>query len=156
MDFQLNLTKKFRMLHSMTGYGKSTGVYQDKKISVEIKALNSKSLDLFVRLPSVYREKELEFRQYIGQELERGKIEVQIQLESTGTFKSVEVNKELAKAYYADLKATNDLLGIQTNDYLSLLLKMPEILAQSKEGITIFYCVYYLITFRSSIDSTSV
>ncbi len=136
MDFQLNLTKKFRMLHSMTGYGKSTGVYQDKKISVEIKALNSKSLDLFVRLPSVYREKELEFRQYIGQELERGKIEVQIQLESTGTFKSVEVNKELAKAYYADLKATNDLLGIQTTDYLSLLLKMPEILAQSKEGIT--------------------
>ena len=95
----------------MTGYGKSSAIYQNKKITVEIKSLNSKSFDLFVRIPSIYKEKELEIRQIITTYLDRGKVEFTINIEQLGTKKSVEINKELAKAYYTDLKETNTLLG---------------------------------------------
>ncbi len=122
------------MLHSMTGYGKATGSFEGKKISVEIKALNSKSLDLYTRIAGTYREKELEIRQYITNALDRGKVEVNINIESTGNSKSLEINKDLALAYYKDLIETNILLGETTSDYLSLIVKMPEIFTQSKES----------------------
>ncbi len=122
------------MLHSMTGYGKATGSFEGKKISVEIKALNSKSLDLYTRIAGLYREKELEIRQYITNALDRGKVEVNINIESTGNSKSLEINKDLALAYYKDLIETNILLGETTSDYLSLIVKMPEIFTQSKES----------------------
>ncbi len=122
------------MLHSMTGYGKATGSFEGKKISVEIKALNSKSLDLYTRIAGPYREKELEIRQYITNALDRGKVEVNINIESTGSSKSLEINKDLALAYYKDLLETNILLGETTSDYLSLIVKMPEIFTQSKES----------------------
>ena len=122
------------MLHSMTGYGKATGSFEGKKISVEIKALNSKSLDLYTRIAGTYREKELEIRQYITNALDRGKVEVNINIESTGNSKSLEINKDLALAYYKDLLETNILLGETTSDYLSLIVKMPEIFTQSKES----------------------
>ena len=79
----------------MTGYGKSSAIYQNKKITVEIKSLNSKSFDLFVRIPSIYKEKELEIRQIISTYLDRGKVEFTINIEQLGTKKSVEINKEL-------------------------------------------------------------
>jgi uncharacterized protein (TIGR00255 family) len=123
------------MLHSMTGYGKSSTIYQNKKITVEIKSLNSKSLDLFVRIPSIYKEKELEIRQIISSNLDRGKVEFSIVFEHLGAKKSVEINKELAKEYYADLKETNALLGSNTSDYLSLIVKMPDILIQSSDEV---------------------
>lgn len=122
------------MLHSMTGYGKATGSFEGKKISIEIKALNSKSLDLYTRIAGPYREKELEIRQYITNALDRGKVEVNINIESTGNSKSLEINKDLALAYYKDLLETNILLGETTSDYLSLIVKMPEIFTQSKES----------------------
>jgi uncharacterized protein (TIGR00255 family) len=118
----------------MTGYGKATGSFEGKKISVEIKALNSKSLDLYTRIAGTYREKELEIRQYITNALDRGKVEVNINIESTGNSKSLEINKDLALAYYKDLIETNILLGETTSDYLSLIVKMPEIFTQSKES----------------------
>ena len=118
----------------MTGYGKATGSFEGKKISVEIKALNSKSLDLYTRIAGPYREKELEIRQYITNALDRGKVEVNINIESTGSSKSLEINKDLALAYYKDLLETNILLGETTSDYLSLIVKMPEIFTQSKES----------------------
>lgn len=124
------------MLHSMTGYGKATGNYEGKKVSVEVKSLNSKSMDLYVRTPSFYREKELDIRQQITALLDRGKVEVNVNIESTGAMKSVEINKDLALAYYQDLKQTNDLLGEKSVDYLSLIVKMPDIFMQSKEEIT--------------------
>jgi len=124
------------MLHSMTGYGKATGNYEGKKVSVEVKSLNSKSMDLYVRTPSFYREKELDIRQQITALLDRGKVEVNVNIESTGAMKSVEINKDLALAYYQDLKQTNDLLSEKSVDYLSLIVKMPDIFMQSKEEIT--------------------
>lgn len=124
------------MLHSMTGYGKATGNYEGKKVSVEVKSLNSKSMDLYVRTAPFYREKELEIRQQITALLDRGKVEVNVNIESTGATKSVEINKDLALAYYQDLKQTNDLLGEKSVDYLSLIVKMPDIFMQAKEEIT--------------------
>ena len=121
------------MLHSMTGYGKATGSFEDKKISVEIKSLNSKSMDLYTRIASPYREKELEIRQYITNALDRGKVELNIQVESIGASKSVEINKELAQAYYQDLKDTNALIGESSSDYLALLMRMPDIYTQTKD-----------------------
>jgi len=121
------------MLHSMTGYGKASGSFEDKKISVEIRSLNSKSMDLYTRIASPYREKELEIRQYVTNALDRGKVELNIQIESIGVSKSVEINKELAQAYYQDLKDTNALIGESSSDYLSMVLRMPEIYTQTKD-----------------------
>jgi uncharacterized protein (TIGR00255 family) len=123
------------MLHSMTGYGKATGTFEGKKVSVEIRSLNSKSMDLYVRTPPLYREKELEIRQQVTNLLDRGKVEITVSIESTGTSKSVEINKDLAQAYFHDLKQTNELIGGTTNDYLSLIVKMPDIFTQTKEEL---------------------
>jgi uncharacterized protein (TIGR00255 family) len=117
----------------MTGYGKASGSFEDKKISVEIRSLNSKSMDLYTRIASPYREKELEIRQYVTNALDRGKVELNIQIESIGVSKSVEINKVLAQAYYQDLKETNALIGESSSDYLSMVLRMPEIYTQTKD-----------------------
>lgn len=124
------------MLHSMTGYGKATGTFEGKKVSVEIKSLNSKSMDLYVRIAPCYRDKELEIRQRITALLDRGKVEATIAIESTGATKSVEINKDLAVAYFHDLKQTNELIGQSSDDYLSLIMKMPDIFMNSKENIS--------------------
>jgi uncharacterized protein (TIGR00255 family) len=117
----------------MTGYGKATGSFEDKKISVEIRSLNSKSMDLYTRIASPYREKELEIRQYVTNALDRGKVELNIQIESIGVSKSVEINKVLAQAYYQDLKDTNALIGESSSDYLSMVLRMPDIYTQTND-----------------------
>ncbi|MDD2982780.1 MAG: YicC family protein [Crocinitomicaceae bacterium] len=124
------------MLHSMTGYGKATGTFEGKKVSIEIKALNSKSMDLYIRIASSYREKELEMRQKITSMLDRGKVEANVVIESTGASKSVEINKDLATAYFNDLKKTNEIVNQSDIDYMALILKMPDIFIQSKEEIT--------------------
>jgi len=101
-----------------------------------MKALNSKGMDLFTRIASPYREKELEYRQHITNRLDRGKVDVAISIEQSGTAKPVEINKDLAKAYYQDLLETNQLIGQKTEDYLSLIIRMPEIYIQSKDAVS--------------------
>ncbi len=123
------------MLKSMTGYGKATGTYNTKKISIEVRSLNSKSLDLNVRIAPIYKELESEFRKVIGQELDRGKVDLTISLDSTGETKSYAVNQELAKAYYNDLKSVNEAIGQENVDYLSLILRMPDIFINEKEEL---------------------
>ena len=123
------------MLHSMTGYGKASASFEDKKISVEIRSLNSKSMDLYTRIASPYREKELEIRQYVTNALDRGKVELNIQIESIGVSKTVEINKVLAQEYYKDLKETNALIGESSSDYLAMVLRMPEIYTQTKDTV---------------------
>jgi uncharacterized protein (TIGR00255 family) len=90
-------------------------------------------MDLYTRIASPYREKELEIRQYVTNALDRGKVELNIQIESIGVSKSVEINKVLAQAYYQDLKETNALIGESSSDYLSMVLRMPEIYTQTKD-----------------------
>jgi uncharacterized protein (TIGR00255 family) len=120
----------------MTGFGKATGNFQSKKVSIEIRTLNSKSLDLNVRLAPIYREVESEIRKIVGDSLDRGKIDLNINLDSTGDVKNFTINKDLAKAYYADLKAVNSLIGEHTDDYLSVILRMPDIYINEREELS--------------------
>jgi len=124
------------MVLSMTGYGKAAGTFEGKKIVVEIRSLNSKSLDLNVRMMPLYREKELEMRAIIAEHLDRGKVEVSISLENSGDSKNFTVNKELAQAYYNDIKAVADMVGEESNDILSMVMRMPEIFTNEKEQLS--------------------
>lgn len=119
----------------MTGYGKASGSFQGKKIVAEIRSLNSKSLDLNVRLLPVYREVELEIRAVIAELLDRGKVELSISIENSGDNKNYNINRELAQAYYNDIKATAELLGEQPADILAMVLRMPEIYTNEKEAV---------------------
>ncbi len=121
------------MLQSMTGFGKATGTYQNKKITVEIKSLNSKNLDLYVRMLPQYKEHEIDLRKYIASQLDRGKIECNINVETNGEAKSYSINKEVAGRYYAELVDLGAYLEIPTNDVLATLLKMPDIFSSESE-----------------------
>ena len=119
----------------MTGYGKASGNFQGKKIVAEIRSLNSKSLDLNVRLIPAYREMELEIRAVVGELLDRGKVELSVSLENSGDSKNYNINRDLAQAYYNDIKETAILLGETPTDIMSLVLRMPEIYANEKEAV---------------------
>ena len=123
------------MLKSMTGYGKATASYLDKRISVEIRSLNSKSLDLNVRYAPIYKELEGSIRSLIGEFLDRGKVDVNINIDGTGSAKNYTVNQDLAVAYYKDLKQINEAIGEKSEDYLSLILRMPDIYINEKEEL---------------------
>ena len=120
----------------MTGYGKASGSFQGKKIVVEIRSLNSKSLDLNMRSIPLYREIELENRSIVAELLDRGKVELSISLENSGDTKNYVINRDLAQAYYKDIKETAELLGEPTDDILSLVMRMPEIYSNDKEALS--------------------
>ncbi len=120
----------------MTGYGKASATYQSKKIVVEIRSLNSKSLDLNFRAIPLYRSIELEIRTLVGEFLDRGKIDLSISLENATDSKNYTINKDLAKAYYLDIKETAEILGEPVNDLLALVLRMPEIYSNDKEELS--------------------
>lgn len=120
----------------MTGYGKATGSFQGKRVVVEIRSLNSKSLDLNMRAIPLYREIELENRSIVAELLDRGKVELSISLENSGETKNYAINRDLAQAYYNDIKETAELLGESTDDILSMVLRMPEIYSNEKEALS--------------------
>lgn len=123
------------MLMSMTGFGKASGSYNSKKVSVEIRSLNSKSMDLNVRMPSVYKELDAIVRKQVSNALGRGKVDVYISIDSIGEENAVSINILLAKKYYQELKELNDAIGQQTENYLPLLLRMPEIFESKQQTI---------------------
>lgn len=117
----------------MTGFGKATLEWKSSTITVEMRSLNSKQLDLGFRIPSRYKNKELELRATSTRLIERGKADVAIQLETNNGEKNLSINKSLAKNYFAELKALATELNEPTNDLLSLILKMPEVLKSEPE-----------------------
>lgn len=124
------------MLQSMTGFGKSNGIYQSKKVSIEIRSLNSKGLDLNVRIPTIYRELESELRKLLGEQLDRGKIDFGIYIESQSDQSNGLINTELATNYFNELKTLNESWGEAPVDYLSMILRMPEVLNQQAPEIS--------------------
>ena len=124
------------MLKSMTGFGKASGTFQSKKISVEIRSLNSKSMDLNVRMPSLFKEVDSAIRKFVSNELGRGKIDVFINLDSIGEESNVSINQGLAKKYFTELKALNDAVGTSTDDYLTLIMRMPDVIENAKEDLS--------------------
>lgn len=123
------------MIHSMTGFGKATGVFQDKNISLELKSLNSKQADIQVKGPSIYKEKELEVRNFLTKELVRGKIECSIYVEGGGD-KKTSINKTLAAQYFKELSELQNDLGISDQgDLLATILRMPEVLSSERSSL---------------------
>ena len=120
------------MIHSMTGFGKASLQLPTKKITVEIKSLNSKGLDLSVRMPSAFREMELGLRNQIAQRLERGKIDFSLFVEITGEETSSKVNVPIVKAYIDQLKEVVD--GDET-ELLKMAVRMPDALKTERDEI---------------------
>ena len=117
----------------MTGFGKASGTFENKNIRVEIKSLNSKSLDLHVRMPHSYKEREIDLRKKIGAALNRGKIECNILVESEGNEKTNVLNKEVVKAYYEEIRGIETELGIESSDTLQNILKLPDVFSAPME-----------------------
>ena len=123
-------------LQSMTGFGKANGQFLDKKISVEIRSLNSKGLDLNLKIPSSYRDLETPIRKIVTENLLRGKMDLGIYIESQQNQAAGLINDPIATAYYQKLKALNDTWGTQTQDYLSLILRLPDVLTSQIEALS--------------------
>ncbi|WP_344726705.1 YicC/YloC family endoribonuclease [Corallibacter vietnamensis] len=120
------------MIHSMTGYGKSVLQLPTKKISIEIKSLNSKNLDVNARMPSVYREKELSLRKLIANKLERGKIDFSIYVEITGEETTTQVNKTVVKQYMNQLR---DVVAGDETELLKMAVRFPDALSTERDDI---------------------
>lgn len=124
------------MIKSMTGYGKAVCELPEKTISVELKSLNGKQVDVYLRLPNIYREKESEIRNIINISLKRGKIECIIIVESFDGEKLACINKEVVKRYYSQLLEIQDELKIQVREpIIQTILRLPESLKADKEEL---------------------
>lgn len=116
----------------MTGYGKSVVTYKEKKINVEVKSLNSKSLDLSARIAPLYREKEMEIRRLLAQKLERGKVDFSLWVEKEAIVDATPINAALVENYYKQIKTIAEKTGIpEPNDWFSTLLRMPDVTAKT-------------------------
>lgn len=125
------------MILSMTGYGKAVVTYKEKKISVEIKSLNSKNFDLSTRIAPLYREKEMEVRQTLANLLERGKVDFSLWIEKDAALDATPINVQLVKNYYQQIKNIATEIGIpEPNDWFSTLLHLPDV--TTKTEIEIF------------------
>lgn len=123
------------MIQSMTGFGKSVLQLPTKNISIEIKALNSKSLDLNARMPSQYREKELQMRQLIAKELTRGKVDFSLQVEITGEETSAKINAAVVKAYIKDLRELAVVGSDENAKLIEIALSLPDAVATDKSTV---------------------
>lgn len=120
------------MIQSMTGYGKAVVTYNEKKINVEIKSLNSKSLDLSTRIAPIYREKEMVIRQNIAKELKRGKVDFSIWIEKDANTDASTINAKIVENYYHQIMDISVHSGIpEPNDWFSILLRFPDVAAKS-------------------------
>ena len=121
------------MIQSMTGYGKAVVAFGDKKINVEVKSLNSKSLDLSVRICPLYREKEMEIRQTISTTLERGKVDFSLWIEKEAGSEATPINKALMKNYYAQICDIVATTGIpEPQDIFTTLVRMPDVMTKTE------------------------
>ena len=121
------------MIQSMTGYGKAVVAFGDKKINVEVKSLNSKTLDLSTRICPLYREKEIEIRQAIAKTLERGKVDFAIWTEKNAASDATPINKELMGAYYKQICDIVATTGIpQPQDIFATILRMPDVMTRTE------------------------
>ena len=115
------------MILSMTGFGKAVRICNNKKITAEIKSLNSKQLDLSIRLPQSYREIELKLRNMVSKSLERGKVDLYIYTETVGNSASANFNVPMLKSYKEQLETISASLGIPApQDWYATLLRLPD------------------------------
>ena len=124
------------MIKSMTGYGKSIADTPQKKITIEIKSLNSKQMDLNSKIPWLYKEKELEIKSLISQKLDRGKVDLSIFCDVLDDEYIPAINKLIVKNYYTQLKEISEELNLDLNEHiLSTILRLPETLKTEKHEL---------------------
>lgn len=125
------------MIKSMTGFGKATVESGDKKIIVEVKSLNSKQMDLSLRMPNLYKEKEMEIRNMVKNCLERGKIDMAIYFDNTDSEKEVAINQSVVEQYFKQMLDVAASLGVETNnnELLQTIMRFPETLKQKTEEL---------------------
>jgi uncharacterized protein (TIGR00255 family) len=127
-----NFKPNVLMIQSMTGYGKSVLQFPTKKISIELKSLNSKSLDLNARMPSMYRAKELSIRKLIAKNLVRGKVDFSLFVEITGEDTSSKINKTVVNEYMKQLK---DVVDGDTTELLKMAIRLPDAITTERDEI---------------------
>ena len=121
------------MIQSMTGYGKAVVAYKGKKINVEVKSLNSKTLDLSTRIAPLYREKEMEIRQTISAKVLRGKVDFSIWIEKENAVDAVSINAALVENYTRQIRDIAEKTGLPVpTDWFSLLLRLPDVTAKTE------------------------
>lgn len=122
------------MLKSMTGFGKAEFEVNNKKITIELKSLNSKQVDISARIPPVYREKEIEIRKELAEKLVRGKVDLMIYIENHGSESNSKINEAILLSYFEHLRGINESLGL-TTDHSSLqaLLRLPDVVKTEYE-----------------------
>jgi uncharacterized protein (TIGR00255 family) len=125
------------MMVSMTGFGKSSCEVDGKIISIEIKSLNSKQLDIYTRLPNLYKDKDIEIRNIISSKLKRGKIDFSLNLDNSDTSNSSKINFALVKDYFEQIKVIDSKLEIHTDDstLLSTIMRFPDVMKTGKEEL---------------------
>lgn len=124
------------MIRSMTGFGRAEGTVSDKRLSVEVRSLNSKGFDLTLRTPGNYREKEVELRRLLGERIVRGKVDVVLSVESQAPEMRTTFDAGLAKAYYAQLHAlSTEIDPDATTDLMGFVLRMPEVARTAREEV---------------------
>lgn len=121
----------------MTGFGKSTVENGNKKIVIEVKSLNSKQLDINLRIPNLYKEKEMEIRNMIKEVLDRGKVDVTIYFDNTDAEKEVAINRAIVKQYFEQMKGVATMLGVVTDksDLLRTVMRFPDTLQVKQEEL---------------------
>ena len=117
----------------MTGYGKAVVAFEDKKINVEVKSLNSKQLDLSTRIAPLYREKEMEIRQQVAKSVERGKVDFSIWVEKDAGADATPINAAIVQNYYQQLRQLVDQAGIpEPQDWLQTLMRLPDVTTRTE------------------------
>lgn len=124
------------MIKSMTGYGKCVVQEENTKVTIEIRTLNSKQLDVNLRIPHVFKEKEIEMRRNIGTVLQRGKIDTSITIERNTVESSTEIDHKIAKHYYSELKLLAKELDQESfTDFFPIIVKMPEVFVNKETEV---------------------
>jgi uncharacterized protein (TIGR00255 family) len=124
------------MIKSMTGYGKAECELAQKKVTVELKSLNSKQLELNTRMPGIYREKELEMRREISDRLIRGKVDFSLFAESLGVESNTVINSSMVKNYFTQLSGISSELAIPVNaNTLQIIMQMPDVVKSTREEL---------------------
>jgi len=122
------------MIQSMTGFGRATLILPQKKITVEVKSLNSKQVDINIRIPSFYKEKELQVRSFLSSTLRRGKIELSIFVENTGPDSQHRINKDLVDVYMNSLQEFGNE-KVAAGELLSIAMRLPDAMKVEREEI---------------------
>jgi len=124
------------MIYSMTGFGQSSGTYGGKTIKLEIKTLNGRSTDLRIKVPSIYKEREVEIRNMILDGVKRGKIEASIQIESDQGEEVYTINEVLFKQYYDQLSRLAKDTGVSSDNIMQSILRIPSVLTPQLEPLS--------------------